>query len=242
MFRHLAITITAAFLALAASAQTAEEFFELGRRAYNAGEYEKAASDFDESAAKGGGADAYHNAANAYFKLGKTGLAMLNYERARYISPRSPETAANIRMLEEQIGGPRRARSFADTFFGELSNSEWTALGCAAFWGAVFTLAIPPLFSVRKSGFRISGGLCVAILLTSCAGALYWADARNTAVSISADAVLKLSPASSAPAVAAMPEGRRAIIRKRENGHMFLETPDKKYGWATSEKMKPLWE
>ncbi|MBR4597053.1 MAG: hypothetical protein IKO42_01505 [Opitutales bacterium] len=233
-----AILISA--LALPAQAQTPQELFELGMRSYKNADYEAAAKYFEDSAQNGGGAAAHFNAGNAHAKMKKPGLAILSYERARYLNPRSPEAPANISAVSKSIGIPEGKSGLADSFFGELSNSEWIIAASCGFW--IFTLSalLPVFLRKRNCAFKIAAVLGGGIFCVAVAGTIYWSQMRNTAISISQDAVLKLSPAKNAPAIAAFPEGRRAIIKERKGGYLRLYTPDKKSGWASLENVKPV--
>ena len=88
-FLYLAASIC---LASTASAQTAQEYFMLGNNAYKAGDYQRAAENY-ESALKNGfvSAELYYNLANSFAKLDKTAHALLNYKRAVYHAPRMRE-------------------------------------------------------------------------------------------------------------------------------------------------------
>lgn len=224
------------------SAQTASEFFELGKKAYEVQNFQKAKEDFESAARLGYGAVAYHNAANANVKLGHLGEAMLDYERARYLNPRMPETLANIESLKRTLGIASAKKNYYDILFGELSNSEWVALACASFWIALFTFVLPVLFKRKKSSYKFLGIFSSAIFILSIIGVIYWSEHRNTAISISSDALLKLSPAENAPNIAPLSEGKSAIIRKEKNGYMMLQTPDGKWGWAKPELIKKVRE
>lgn len=239
-FAKIGAVLIAAILPLSILAQTPQELFELGTRAYRQSDYKTAAAYFEQSAQKGFGAAAYHNAANSYAKMSQNGLAMLNYERARYLKPRSPETVANISAISKLSGTPEKKRNFADVFFGELSNFEWAMLAICSFWIGVIIASASIMF--RKSGNSVKTAMSLSslVFIISIAGTIYWSDMRNTAISVSQDGVLKLSPAKNAPAIAPFPEGRRGIIKQRRGNYLRLQTPDKKIGWAEVEYAKPV--
>lgn len=239
-FAKIGASLILAVLPLFLLAQTPQELFELGTRAYRQSDYKAAAAYFEESAQKGFGAAAYHNAANSYAKMSQNGLAMLNYERARYLKPRSPETVANISALSKVSGTPEKKRSFADVFFGELSNFEWAMLAISSFWIGIIIVSTCIIFRKKGNFAKISLLLSSLAFIISIAGTIYWSDMRNTAISVSQDGVLKLSPAKNAPAIAPFPEGRRGIIKERRGEYLRLQTPDKKIGWASLENVKPL--
>ena len=237
----VALTLIALCLSQTAFSQSADELFALATRSYNSQNYQKAAEDFEKSAALSGNASAYHNAANAYLKQNKPGLAILNYERARYINPRSPETNANIASLKSQLGTHERERTLVDTIFGELSNGEWIVVAVSSFLICALCFALIPLFIKGKNRFKLLGYISAIAFALSCAGTIYWSEMRSTAISISQDAMLKLSPAANAPATVAFPEGRSAVIRREHGNYLLLQTPDKKWGWANKRDVRTLW-
>ena len=62
----VALTLIALCLSQTVFSQSADELFALATRSYNSQNYQKAAEDFEKSAALSGNASAYHNASNAY--------------------------------------------------------------------------------------------------------------------------------------------------------------------------------
>ena len=186
-FAKIGAILMAAIFPLSIPAQTPQELFELGTRAYRQSDYKAAASYFEESAQKGFGAAAYHNAANSYAKMSQNGLAMLNYERARYLKPRSPETIANISAVSKLSGAPEKKRSFADVFFGELSNAEWAMLAICSFWIGIIAVSTSIILRKKGNSIKIALSLSSIAFIISMAGTIYWSDMRNTAISISQD-------------------------------------------------------
>ncbi|MCD8072416.1 MAG: tetratricopeptide repeat protein, partial [Alistipes sp.] len=79
----------------------ADSAWERGNNAYVQGDYELAAIIYD-SIRSGGYVSSrlYYNLGNAYFKQGKTGLAILNYNRSLKISPSDPDTRHNLKIAE----------------------------------------------------------------------------------------------------------------------------------------------
>ena len=63
------------------------------------------------TAREGYSAPALYNLANAYARAGKSGLAVLNYERARLLEPNDPDIDANLRHVREAVGLPPEYRN-----------------------------------------------------------------------------------------------------------------------------------
>ncbi len=232
-FAKISAVLIAIILSLPVFAQTSQELFDLGTRAYKQADFKQAATYFEESAEKGFGAAAYHNAANAYAKMSQNGLAILNYEKARYLKPRSPETIANLALLNKMVGTQEKERNIIDIIFGELSNAEWVMLAISTFWLGVIIIASSIFLRKNNTFLRLSFCGLVMIFAISIAGSIYWSELRNTAISVSQDALIKLSPTKNAPAIASFPEGKRAIIKERRGNYLRIQTPDKKIGWIS---------
>src|SRR5580700_12044574 len=80
-----------------------------------------ASSSHAVQAPAGYSAPALYNLANAYARAGQTGLAVLNYERARLLDPQDPDIDANLRQVREAVGLAPESRSAFDRMAGALS-------------------------------------------------------------------------------------------------------------------------
>jgi hypothetical protein len=63
------------------------------------------------SAQAGYSAADLYNAANAYARAGKPGMAVLHYERARLLAPNDPDIEANLRLVREPLRLPSESRN-----------------------------------------------------------------------------------------------------------------------------------
>ncbi len=69
---------------------------------YNAGKYQKAAELYEAVLSKKQNGYLYYNLGNAYFKLNKPGLALLNYRRAQKLIPRFEDLLSNIKYARQE--------------------------------------------------------------------------------------------------------------------------------------------
>ena len=67
-----------------------------------------------EPAPPGYSAAGLYNLANYYVSQGKPGMAVLNYERARLLSPNDPDIDANLRQVRATLRLPAESRSAVD--------------------------------------------------------------------------------------------------------------------------------
>lgn len=146
--------------------------------AYNAKEYAKAISIYNELIEENGtSAPVLFNLGSAYYQAGDYGQAMLNYLRARRLDPGNEEINANLRYLQsrvedankaEQKGKHLKAGTDEPSFFQsvhasvakDISSDTWGVWGAVCFicfLGCVALYIFSRVVLARKTGFF--GGL-----------------------------------------------------------------------------------
>lgn len=94
-----AIPLLVVSLATATAVTAQEEIFQDGNRLYQEGRYEEAVEAWRRVREAGYESAAIHyNLGNAYFKLGRLGPAILEYERAGRLVPGDEDVTANLRL------------------------------------------------------------------------------------------------------------------------------------------------
>ncbi|MGM9804290.1 MAG: tetratricopeptide repeat protein [Muribaculaceae bacterium] len=130
--------------------------------------YEKAASQYGTSS------ELYYNIANAHYRLGNIGEAMLYYERALQLDPNNADARSNLDFVNEKAnikldGGES---FFSDTFsrmvMGRSSN-QWATIAVVMF--LLFVVALLAYIfmqnvTIRKIGFFGGGLLLVLFVVT----------------------------------------------------------------------------
>jgi tetratricopeptide (TPR) repeat protein len=81
----------------ATGASTPDDLFRQGSQAYIAGGFDQAAQSFRELAAIEPAAGTWHNLGNAEWQSGRTGPAILAWERAQWLDPFNANTRINLR-------------------------------------------------------------------------------------------------------------------------------------------------
>ncbi len=75
----------------------------MANQLYESGQFEKAAQAYQQLVDQGfEDVVLFYNLANAYFKQGQLGYAILNYRRAEQLAPRDADVANNLRLAREQ--------------------------------------------------------------------------------------------------------------------------------------------
>ena len=81
-----------------------ENLFQKGNEHYQKGEYQEAIKDFESISEKGyQGESLYYNLGNAYMRIGKIGLAILYYEKAKKFSPSDEDILHNLKFANTKI-------------------------------------------------------------------------------------------------------------------------------------------
>ncbi|MBN1585847.1 MAG: tetratricopeptide repeat protein [Candidatus Omnitrophica bacterium] len=133
MLRAVALAMTLIYLpiSLAFAASAHSELWQQANAAYEMGDYKDAIRAYESIRAEGlKNGHLYYNLGNAYFKMGESGSAILNYERARKLLPRNRDVRMNLRVAQEQLqdetGGAKHSflGALAGKYLGLLSVAE----------------------------------------------------------------------------------------------------------------------
>ncbi len=233
-----------------ACADTASDALDAANQAYTAGRYEEAARGFQELIqAHGYSASLCFNLANAEAKAGHPGLAILNYERARYLAPGDAEIDHNLQLARQQAGLKSNSLRWWQVALRSLSLNTWLAI--VDVWLALIALAVLAHVFVRRLepgprraalGKVVKTVLFVAIpcfLFTSYI-ALLAAPLRIEGVVVSKQAVLRLSPFDSAERIGTLPEGELVTVEQQHDRYLRIEARDGRYGWTTRPTLEPV--
>ncbi len=213
MSRTISFMLALFAFALPVSASVDNEIaalFVSANQAYDRGEFEDARKLYLEICGKSPSSiEAWYNAANAAFRNGATGEAILYYRRAWFLNPRDADVLANLQLAIQRTGARIPVDSILDNAATELSQAGWKRLFQAGYWLS-FVLAIPLI--LVPAARRFIQPWLILTLLMACAGLagwLYWQQwsKLEESVVVSGRQVARYEPREQATEYFALPEG-----------------------------------
>lgn len=218
------------------------ETFSLANQRYAEGRYEEAVSLY-ETLIEGGAASAplYYNLGNTYFKLGRIGKAILNYERARRLSPQEEGLLANlsyVKNLVEQAQPVEEHRILERAFLtlrDSLSATGWT-LCLSVCYNVLFLILLLAIFfqGVRK---RVVFWTWILAIVT--AGSALMASTKISAevsvkegIVIQQVAEIRYSPSEKGAVAFQLKEGIRTQILRCDGDWCYIRLTGDKIGWV----------
>ncbi len=229
-----------------ASADTDPEL-EAANRAYTYGSYDESAQLLQKIiAARGYSASLCFNLANAEYRAGHTGLALLNYERARYLAPTDSDIDHNLQLARHQAGLEPNSYRWWQTLLRSVNWTVWLTL-----IGLCVTLLILALISTtrkdRSPAVRTIGKaiffFCIplALLFGFIELLTLGLDSRVEGVIVAPkEATLYLSPFSSSDKSGTIPEGELVTVEVRRNDYFYIEARNKHFGWVEEKDLEPV--
>lgn len=223
------------FLAIGAGAQP-NELFQKAARAYDAGQFADAASNYRALLQQGHrDPQVYFNLGNAEFRLGHGGAAALAYRRAWHLAPRDADVAANLQFALEQAGATLPASPLAARTLQSLSADEWRQAALLLFWLMAGMTCLGLLLPARRRIFlTLTIGLFVLFGATLL-GVGYWLDlqVRQPEAVIMQPAKILFAPLPNATEYYALPAGSLVRIEAQDGAWVRVRSAGRP-GWLPS--------
>jgi hypothetical protein len=197
------------------------------------------------SAQAGYSAAALYNAANAYARTGKPGMAVLNYERASLLAPKDPDIEANLRLVREPLRLPsesRNALARAVTLAGPTTIAWIGVIGVLIVGVSLLAGQIHRRHRLdRYRGIRCAATVVgmAMIGLTVANGVVVW-PRLHEAVVIANKTAVRVSPAPMGDPLLVLPEAETVKMTAEHEGFVLVQTRDGRSGWAARASLAPV--
>ena len=219
---------------------------------YQKGNYQQAIRDYEEILKNGESAEIYFNLGNAYYRTDNITKAVLNYERARLLSPGDDDINFNLQFARSKTIDKITPQSemFFVTWYKSLVNftsvDNWAKTGILSIVMALLLVLLylfGPQLMLRKIGFF--GGLAFfVIFLLSNLFAFQQKQAldnRTGAIIISPSVNIKKTPAKNSADQFVLHEGTRVdIIDKGMTDWRCIRVGDGREGWIETKAIEEI--
>jgi hypothetical protein len=235
IFRLLGLGLIAYLITLSLPAAPAAEAsdFRQGFEAYAAGAYEQAATAFRDLSARAPSTGAYHNLGNAEWRLGRTGPAILAWERAQWISPFDANTRANLRYARYKAQLPSPTLAWYEICSSWLPVGAWAVLAALSLWLALALVFLPATLRWRKADWHQAAAAALLAIFLLTIPALFGVHCRSRlGVICSKDTPLRLTPTAEAQTLARLAAGEVARLERERGGYVYVRAGNDAAGWV----------
>ena len=234
------------------SAQDVESMMTKANEAYQADDFSSAISQYESILEAGyASTNLYYNLGNAWFKAGKIGPSILNYERALELDPGFEDAQANLelaqtRAVDRIVGVPdflvfRLWRGFRDA----LNASQWAWVAVILFWmalggGTLFLFG--KRAALKRAGF-ISGSLLLLFAIgTSLLASSRYALEKESPYAIVMEQTLyvKSAPGEESSDLFILHEGSKVKLVDKLGDWVEIRLADGKKGWILPASVEPI--
>ncbi len=224
--------------------------FEEANQLYRAGDFQKAATIYEQIRENGYESPAlYYNLGNAYFKLHNIPAAILNYERAKRIAPHDEDNSYNLRIAQLQVVD--RIEQIPQLFLVQwwqawidlYPANNWAVIGITCLWCTAFAAAmfiVARRVTLRRVAF-ILGSFSIIVCLFSFIALVHRhhiEQTRQSAIVFSPSASVKSAPDSQSTDLFILHEGLKVELVDSVAEWMKIRLADGKIGWLPAGAMQ----
>ncbi|XOF33642.1 MAG: hypothetical protein ACL93V_16870 [Candidatus Electrothrix sp. YB6] len=223
------------FCSIGGSAGNAAEdptaLFEQANIAHTREEYQQAVDLYQTIVGSSGvSAPLLYNLANSYAALGKTGPAVLNYERALRLTPGDADIQANLEQVRKDAGLYRDDRPLYMRAAELLGADQWLLLAGFSLLLLATSALVANLVQGKRIVFRfLTTGSLITLLLTL-PPALFRYQEWNVGV-VQENTRLLISPFADAASSGSIKAGRLLRPGRTHGDYVLIEDETGKSGW-----------
>lgn len=219
---------------------------------YLKGNFQQAMLDYNELLKSGESAELYYNIGNCYYRLGNVPQSIIAYEKAKRLSPSDGDIRSNLAFVQTKTID--KIVPMDDMFFiawlkyvvNMMNVDGWATFAVLSF---VATLAFIMLFFLgNRIWIRKTGFFCAVIFLVFCISgnslACYQRKilySHNSAVVISATAIVKKTPSDTGEEAFVIHEGTSVDITDKTMKEWYsVRVADGKEGWIKKNQLEVI--
>ena len=228
-----------------------DDLFQQANDAYQSNDFGKAIGLYEQIDSMGfQSTELEYNMANAYFRKGKKGKAILHYERALLLSPGDEDVLHNLSLAQQQVKNREQLPDFFLTVFWKnmqmaLASDAWGILATVLWWigfGGLCLWLLGKSREQRKLGFSVG---IAAIFISILPAALAWGrmshvqNSRQAIVLIS-HSQLKSAPDEAGSATLQLNEGEKIDLVDHLGGYWQVRLTNGEKGWVAESEVEQI--
>jgi len=202
-----------------------QDLFKEGSQAYIHGGFEQSASLLREAAAAAPAAGTLHNLGNAEWQCGRTGPAIVAWERAQWLDPFNRNTRANLRLARKAALLDAPDLAWYEICSTWLPVNAWAWLASLTFWLAVAMVILPGILRWRKADWHqglAAAGFAVFLLTIPALAGVH--SRARVGIVLSKETPLRLTPTGEAQILTRLPAGEGARVERERGQYVFIRT------------------
>ncbi|MDQ6911836.1 MAG: tetratricopeptide repeat protein [Verrucomicrobiota bacterium] len=212
--------------------------FDEANRAFADGHFDDATRQYETLIHdKGYSVPVLYNLANSYFRVGKIGPAILNYERAQVLAPNDPDIAANLSFARKQAGLFVQPDSWRESGPRVLSMNQWAWLGSVALVLLCASIVAGRIYPEQRLYLRFGTNVAALVLCAAAVSLALQPDTLDRAVVTAKEGTARISPFASAKSAFVLSAGDNVRIDKTHDGFFLVENRDRRSGWISRDEV-----
>jgi hypothetical protein len=216
---------------------TAGALFQQGTKAYTDGDYAAAAAAFQRAAAVQPASGTLQNLGNSEWQHGRTGWAILAWERALWVDPFNGHARSNLRFARRaaQLESPELA--WYEVVSSWLPVNCWGWVAGISLWLAVGLGLLPGLLHWPKVAWQQAAAAFVLVVFLLSLPALVGVETRSRiGFVLQKDTPLRLTPTADAQYITRLAAGESARL-EHTHGRFCLIRTNRTQGWVEREQL-----
>jgi tetratricopeptide (TPR) repeat protein len=209
-----------------------EDAFREGVSAYRLGDYAGAVKAFRQSAAQQLAAGTLQNLGNAEWKLGRTGPAIVAWERALWLDPFHEAARMDLRFARRtaQLEAPELA--WYEVISTWLPANWWAWIAGISLWLAVGMVMLPGILRWAKATWHQAlAAFCLMVFLLSIPAYIGLNTRSRLGFVLQPDTLLRLTPTFEAQALTRLAAGEPARLVRTRGNYALIRT-NHTQGWV----------
>lgn len=241
--KNIFITIFLAFLPLLILAQSNTTLLDSANAAYAKNKFDLSIKYYEQIVSNGyESAEVYYNIGNAYYKNNHLPQAILNYERARKLSPSNEDIIYNLKMANNKLIDKIEPlpQLFIKDWWNSLilacSEKSWSMIYISFVWlgfGGIVIYFTTKRRSVKQLSFIFSIGLFILsfLFLFISRSSHQLNSARNEGIIVTSTVNIKGSPSEQGTNLFILHEGTKVDIEQSNGSWLEVQIPNGNRGW-----------